>query len=58
MSQFDKLMRRRAFVDKYQQFRMFNDGQGGFFSGEFDSAKEVVQSVVDEYEACEHADYV
>ena len=58
MSQFDKLMRRRAFVDKYQQFRMFNDGQGGFFGGEFDSAKEVIQSVVDEYEACEHADYV
>lgn len=45
-------------MDKYKQFRMFNDGQGGFFSGEFDSAKEILQSVVDEYEACEHADYV
>lgn len=58
LNQFDKLMRRRAFVDKYQHFRMFNDGQGGFFAGEFDSAKDIIQSVIDEYEACEHADYV
>jgi len=51
-------MRRKAFIDKYQQFGMFNDGQGKFFGGEFDTAKEVVQSVIDEYEACEHSDYV
>lgn len=58
MNQFDKLLKRRAFIDKYQQFKQFHDGSGSFFQEEFDSARETVRNVSEEYEACEHADYV
>lgn len=58
LSHYDQLIKRVAFVDRYQQYPMFNDGQGGFSQDEFDDARAIVQSMSDEYEACEHDDYV
>lgn len=52
-AQFDALRKRNAFVDNYRQFRMFRDG-----FEEFDHAKEVVQSLIEEYQAAEKADYL
>lgn len=37
---------------------MFSDGSGNFMQDEFDDARAIVQSMSDEYEACEHDDYV
>lgn len=48
---------RRAFLDPYGQFARFSDN-GSLVLDEFLDAKEVVQSLSAEYEACERADYV
>ena len=45
MKQFDALRKRNAFVDNYRQFNMFRDGYE-----EFDHAREVVQSLIEEYQ--------
>jgi hypothetical protein len=37
---------------------MFSDGRGGLAMDEFDDAREVVTSLMAEYEACESAGYV
>lgn len=58
LSHYDQLIKRVAFVDRYQQYPMFNDGNGNFMQDEFDDARAIVQSMSDEYEACEHDDYV
>lgn len=50
---FDKIFKRKAFADKFKQFSLFEDGYG-----EFDSAREVVQGLMDEYEAAEKEDYI
>lgn len=60
LSQYDKLIKRKAFIDKYQQFPMFSrDGQGlDFMPEEFDNARAILHALSEEYEACEHGDYV
>lgn len=52
LSQFDKIKKRNAFLDNYRKEPMFAENLD-----EFDSAREVVQSLVDEYKACERPDY-
>ena len=51
--QYDKIKRRNAFLDNYRKEPMFIDSLD-----EFDHARETVQNLVDEYRACEQADYV
>lgn len=51
-------MERRAFLDPYAKYENFNDGSGNLVLDEFIEAREVVQDVAQEYEACESADYV
>lgn len=53
LSQYDRIRKRNAFLDNYRKEPMFADNLD-----EFDSAREVVQSLVDEYKACERKDYV
>eukprot|EP00891_Asterochloris_glomerata_P009934 jgi/Astpho2/9934/Aster-06640 len=59
--QFDKLMKRKAFLDNYKEFPMFHTSDGRKVVenlAEFDDAREVVQGLTAEYEACEKADYI
>uniref|UniRef100_A0A061R1L7 Tubulin gamma chain n=1 Tax=Tetraselmis sp. GSL018 TaxID=582737 RepID=A0A061R1L7_9CHLO len=58
LSQYDKLIRRKAFIENYAQHEMFRDGQGSFQQDEFDDAREVVSDLAAEYEACERDDYI
>ncbi|KAG0336675.1 gamma-tubulin, partial [Podila horticola] len=51
--QFDKLRKRNAFLEPYRQGSLFEDGLE-----EFDDSREVVQDLINEYEACENPDYV
>ena len=44
---------RNAFLEQYRRENMFSDGLG-----EFDSARETVKSLQDEYTACQGPDYV
>ena len=53
LNQYDKIRRRNAFLDNYRKEPMFRDNLD-----EFDSARETVQCLVDEYRACERKDYV
>jgi tubulin gamma len=53
LSQYDRIRRRNAFLDNYRREPMFKDNLD-----EFDSARETVQCLVDEYRACERKDYV
>jgi len=53
IDQYDKLRKRGAFLDQYKKTRIFSDGLE-----EFDSSKEIVQELIDEYEACESPDYI
>jgi tubulin gamma len=53
LGQYDKIRRRNAFLDNYRREPMFIDNLD-----EFDSARETVQCLVDEYRACERKDYV
>lgn len=53
VSQYDKLRRREAFLDNYRQTPIFEHGLE-----EFDDSREVVQSLIDEYRACERPDYI
>ena len=53
LSQYDRIRRRNAFLDNYRREPMFEDNLD-----EFDSARETVQCLVDEYRACERKDYV
>jgi len=53
LNQYDRIRKRNAFLDNYRKEPMFVDNLD-----EFDSAREVVQSLVDEYRACERPDYV
>lgn len=50
--QYDRLKKHNAFIDNYKKQPMFADSLE-----EFDSAREVVQSMVEEYKASERADY-
>ena len=53
LAQYDKLMRRKAFLDNYEQHAMFKDDLG-----EFEDSREIVESLADEYKAAESPDYV
>lgn len=53
LGQYDKIRRRNAFLDNYRREPMFMDNLD-----EFDSSRETVQCLVDEYRACERKDYV
>ncbi|KAJ3119050.1 gamma-tubulin [Phlyctochytrium bullatum] len=51
--QYDRLRKRNAFLDQYKKEAMFADTLE-----EFDSSREVVQQLIQEYEACESPDYL
>jgi tubulin gamma len=53
LKQYDTIRSRNAFLDNYRKEPMFADSLD-----EFDHARETVQNLVDEYRACERADYV
>jgi len=53
LNQYDVIRKRNAFLDNYRREPMFENNLE-----EFDSAREVVQSLIDEYRACERKDYV
>lgn len=62
LAQYDKLMKRKAFLDNYKDYPIFQNPGGGqkptdSFE-EFDDARDVVASLSAEYEACESPDYV
>lgn len=50
--QFDRLKKRNAFTDLYRREKMFSDGLE-----EFDDSRNVVQDIIEEYEAAEGMDY-
>jgi tubulin gamma len=51
--QYDKLRKRNAFLEQYRKYAMFADDLD-----EFDDSRNVVQELIDEYEACETPEYV
>jgi tubulin gamma len=53
LKQYDKLRRRGAFVDSYKKEKLF-DGS----LDEFDSSREVVADLINEYKAAERSDYM
>ena len=53
LTQYDKLMRRKAFLDQYEQHPTFADGLE-----EFDDAREIVEGLAEEYAACESPDFI
>jgi tubulin gamma len=53
VNQYDKLKKRNAFLDQYRKEPMFANGLE-----EFDSAREVVEDLIEEYKAAESPDYI
>lgn len=53
LTQYDKLMRRRAFLDNYEQHGMFKDDLS-----EFEDSREILENLAEEYKACESSDYI
>ena len=53
IQQYDKIRKRNAFIDNYRKEPMFAENLD-----EFDSSREVVVNLRDEYKAAEGADYV
>ncbi|KAI8083004.1 tubulin gamma chain [Halteromyces radiatus] len=51
--QYDRLRKRNAFLEQYRKHPMFSDNLD-----EFDDSRNVVQDLIEEYEACETPDYV
>ncbi|KAG0163156.1 gamma-tubulin [Apophysomyces sp. BC1034] len=51
--QYDRLRKRNAFLEQYRKHPMFSEGMD-----EFDDSRQVVQELIEEYEACETPDYV
>lgn len=54
LKQYDKIKSRNAFLDNFRREECFS----GSMMDEFDHSREVVQSLMDEYRACERPDYV
>ncbi|XP_074328891.1 tubulin gamma-1 chain isoform X2 [Apium graveolens] len=54
LSQYSLLRKRQAFLDKYRSFPLFDDND----LSEFDESREIIESLVDEYKACESPDYI
>lgn len=52
VEQFDKLRKRSAFIDQYKKQDVFKN-----CLEEFDSSRESLQSLIEEYEACENIDF-
>ena len=52
LREFDKLWKRNAFLDNYKKEEMFMDSLD-----EFEVSRNVVQELIDEYQASESADY-
>ncbi|ORY95075.1 tubulin gamma chain [Syncephalastrum racemosum] len=50
--QFDRLRKRNAFLEQYRKHPMFSDGLE-----EFDDSRQIVQDLIEEYQACETPDY-
>lgn len=46
-------MRRKAFLDNYEQHAMFKDDLA-----EFEDSREIVESLAEEYKAAEGSDYI
>lgn len=46
-------MKKKAFLDQYKKEALFSDG-----FEEFDSSREIVQELINEYEAAETPEYV
>ncbi len=53
VNQYDKLRKRNAFLEQYRREPIFEDGLE-----EFDSSREVVVDLIEEYKAAEKMDYV
>ncbi|KAG7349561.1 tubulin/FtsZ family, GTPase domain containing protein [Nitzschia inconspicua] len=53
LKQYDRIKSRNAFLDNFRREAVFQDSLD-----EFDHSREVVQSLMDEYRACERPDYV
>lgn len=53
LGQYEKLRKRNAFLEQYRREPIFSEGLE-----EFDSAKEVVTDLIEEYRAAERPDYV
>jgi len=53
LREFDKLWKRNAFLDNYKKEEMFMDSLD-----EFEVSRNVVQELIDEYQASESADYI
>lgn len=53
LRQYDKIRKRNAFLDNYRKEPIFHEN-----FDEFDDSRETVQNLVDEYKACEKANYV
>lgn len=51
--QYDRLKRRNAFMENYRKFPLFAEDLH-----EFDDSRNVVQDLIDEYEACETPEYI
>lgn len=53
MQQYDKMRKREAYIDAFRKEEMFADDLSAF-----DTAREVVQDLIDEYTAATKADYL
>ena len=53
LQQFDKLRKREAFMDQFKKESVFKDSLD-----EFDNSREVIQQLVDEYQAATKPDYL
>jgi len=53
LGQYKTLKTVRAFMANYEKYEMFSQD-----SSEFDSAKEVVEQLIDEYKSAERANYI
>eukprot|EP00898_Chlorokybus_atmophyticus_P002512 jgi/Chlat1/3261/Chrsp22S03436 len=53
LAQYDKLRRKKAFLDNYQKHPIFEHDLN-----EFDESREILESLAEEYKACESPDYI
>ena len=53
IQQFDKLRKREAFLEQFRKEDMFRDSLD-----EFESSREVLQQLVDEYQAATKSNYI
>lgn len=53
LDQYDRLRKRNAFLENYKREKIFEGGLE-----EFDDSRAVVEELMNEYQACESADYI